>query len=309
MFSSYVKALAPGTISNRKKQAEDYLKFALTFNVPYLSPSTTQVCMYAQFLANTHAAPTSIKNSMSGAKTWVAEHMGNINAFLSPQLAQLIKGFTKNSTHVPVQAAPLSPRHIRIICDFALNTPGVEPAIKPAILLGYSCFLRGSNLLSRTMSEWGGPHTLLARDVHLTQKGLSITIRSSKTRSRASPLAFDLPPSQDPTYCPVAAWAVYKAQVNPWALGPAFIHSDGRPLTARQVSGIMRLALSEQSDINPGQVSLHSLRRGATHAAVESGLSLETIMIRGTWNSTSGVQPYLPRSCSVRTVPVNNLAE
>lgn len=309
MFSSYIKALAPGTLANRKKQAEDYLKFALTYQVPYLAPSTTQVCMFAQLLANKHVAPNSIKNSLSGAKTWVAEHLGNINGFLSPQLAQLVKGFKKNSTHIPSGAAALSPRHIRLICDIADTTPGIEPAIKPALLIGFSCFLRGSNLVSRTMCEWGGPHTLLARDVLITPTGLSILIRSTKTRPVSSPVSFELPSSADPAYCPVAAWSSYKASVNPWALGPAFVLRDGRPLTARQVTGIMRLALSNELDVSPAQVSLHSLRRGATHTALETGVSLETVMTRGTWRSSSGVQPYLPRSYSVQTVPVTNLAK
>lgn len=68
MTSSYRQALAPGTLANREKQAEEYIQFAVLYNVPVLSPSITQVCMYAQLLANKHAAPTSVKNYLSGAK-------------------------------------------------------------------------------------------------------------------------------------------------------------------------------------------------------------------------------------------------
>lgn len=69
MAASYDRALAPGTLANRKKQAEEYIEFAILYKVPVLSPSVTQVCMFAQFLANKHTAPSTIKNYISGAKT------------------------------------------------------------------------------------------------------------------------------------------------------------------------------------------------------------------------------------------------
>lgn len=101
MVSSYSTAIAPGTAANRKKQAEEYLRFTILYNVPHLSPTVTHVCMYAQRLANKHVAPNSIKNYLSGAKTWVAEHQGSTAAFFAPQLALLVKGFVKKSTHEP----------------------------------------------------------------------------------------------------------------------------------------------------------------------------------------------------------------
>lgn len=150
MVTSYNQALAPGTMTNRKKQAEEDVEFAILYKVPVLAPSVTQVCMFAQLLANKHAAPTSIKNYLSGAKTWVTEHGGVTDAFSSFQLGQLVKGFVKNSTHIPAQAAPLGPHHIRAIyiCDFLDSSAAAPLAAKPALLIGFSYFLRGSNLLS-----------------------------------------------------------------------------------------------------------------------------------------------------------------
>lgn len=56
MAASYASSVAPGTVANRRRQAEEYLTFALQYRVPYLSASVTHVCMYAQRLANLHAA-------------------------------------------------------------------------------------------------------------------------------------------------------------------------------------------------------------------------------------------------------------
>lgn len=309
MLDSYNSAIAPGTAANRRRQAEEYIKFSIRYNVPYLAPSVTNSCMFAQHLANIHAAPTSIKNYISGAKTWISHHSGTTEAFLSPQFNQLVKGLTKNSGHVPSRAAPLAPHHVRAICDFADLSSSVPLAVRPAILIGYACFLRGSNLLSPSMQEWGGPHTLLAGDIRLTQSGLQIFLRSTKTRSDPRGLTFFIPATLDDPYCPVSAWRKYSGLIRPWALGPAFIQANRLPLTTRQLVVVMRLALQRHTDISAPKVSMHSLRRGAAQAAADAGLPLAEIKDRGTWKSNAGIRPYLsPHSCDVPTVPVSNLA-
>lgn len=306
MAASYHRALAPGTNANKKKQAEEYLHFALLYKVPYLAPSLTHICMYAQLLANKHAAPGSIKNYLSGAKSWLSEHGGSVASFASPQLSQLVKGLTKNSGHIPTQAPPLGPHHVRAICDFLDASPAAPLAIKPALLIRFSCFLRASNLLSPSMAEWGGPHTLLGMDVRLSPAGLTVFIRSTKTRSDPKGLAFSIPANLQDRYCPVAA---YKSVVNPWPLGPAFLLQNNLPLTPRHVVGIMRLALKDHRDIDASRISMHSLRRGATHTAVDQGVDLQTVQSRGTWKSAAGMKPYLPDNCRLpTTVPVSNLA-
>lgn len=309
MVASYSDSLAPGTVANKRRQAKDYLTFALQYGVNYLSPSITHVCMYAQRLANTHAAPSSIKNYLSGAKSWVEEHQGNIEAFLSTQVAKLVKGFVKSSTHSPSRAVPLASHHIQAICRFLDERPSVSLAIKPAILIGFSCFLRSSNLLSPTMTQWGGPHTLLAGDVSLSSAGLRVLIRSTKTRTRREGVIFHIPTSGDHNFCPVIAWQRYASLLNPWPLGPAFIHANRLPVTSGQVVAMMRLALENAQDIQADKISMHSLRRGAVHTAAEKGIPLQEIRARGTWKTASGMRPYLPQSLRSVTVPVSNLAE
>lgn len=309
MAASYHRALAPGTIANKKKQAQEYLEFAIMYNVPYLAPSITHACMFAQHLANKHAAPGSMKNYLSGAKSWVLDHGGSAAAFASHQLNHLVKGLTKNSGHIPTQAPPLGPHHIRAICDFLDRSSEAPLSAKPAILIGFTCFLRSSNILSPSQLEWGGPHTLLAMDVKSSSEGLLVFIRSTKTRADPKGLAFSIFTKPGDPYCPVTAWTHYKAAVNPWALGPAFLDNNGLPLTPRHLVGLMRLALKDHSDIDAMQVSMHSLRRGATHTAVDLGLTLETVQTRGTWKSREGMRPYLPHNLrSPFTVPVSNLA-
>lgn len=248
---------------------------------------------YTQYLKNSQFAPTSVKNYLSGAKTWIAEHGGDSGPFLSFEFQQLYAGISKRSEHSPRRAAPLTPDHLRTIALFLDSTPSAPRGAKPCILLGYFTFLRSSNLLSPSMSSWGGPHTISAQDIHLSDEGVTITVRSTKTKSASKPVATTIPWHPDPVICPARAWMRYFHQVRPWILGPAFLTDNRQPLTARHLVGFMRLALQNCHDIIPARVSMHSLRRGAVQHATSTGLSIEQIKERGMWRSDSGVSPYL----------------
>lgn len=293
MVNSFAHSVAPGTSTNRATQARAYITFAVHYQFQPLYPTGRQLCMYAQFLINSFSAPTSVKNYLSGARTWIAQHGGVVSAFTSFEYQQMHSGITKRSTHNPSRAVPLEWHHIASIAAFFDASPVIPLSAKTCVLVGYHTFLRSSNLLAPSGSSWGGPHTLRAQDLQLSDQGLEITIYSTKTKTDPKPSKTIIPWGPDPALCPVASWLKYSTTVKPWVLGPAFISDNGRALTARQLVGLIRLALCEFQDISPARVSMHSLRRGATQSALRQGLSLEQIKERGMWRSNSGVAPYL----------------
>lgn len=293
MLGSYTDSLAPGTAANRLTQAKTYITFSILYCFNPLCPSSVQACMYIQYLKNSFAAPTSVKNYLSGARSWIAEHGGDVSSFSSFDYQRMTTSLTKRSQHVPSRAAPLLWNHIKIIVGFLDSTPRVPVGIKPCILIGYYTFLRSSNLLSPSMTTWGGPHTLSVRDLTLLDQGLQISVHSTKTITDSAPIKTVIPWAADSTYCPAMAWFKYLHKVRPWPLGPAFIGDDHQPLTARHVVGFMRLALKDCKDIIPAKVSLHSLRRGATQSAAQEGVPINVIKEMGMWRSDSGIAPYL----------------
>lgn len=107
MRLSYDEAIAPGTARNKRAQAYLYIKFMLIYNFNYLAPTVAEVSMYAQFLANSYSSPATVKNYLSGAKTWTQHHTGETVSFDSPELNKLVKSFVTSSNHIPTQAAPL----------------------------------------------------------------------------------------------------------------------------------------------------------------------------------------------------------
>lgn len=293
MWDSYSSSVAPGTSANRMSQAKAYLKFALIYEVPVFNPSVTHISMYAQFLVNSFAAPATVKNYLSGARTWIAEHMGNTAAFSSNELSTLTKSFAKKSQHVPSRAEPLLWHHVRYIVDFLNTVPKVPLSAKPCILIGFHTFLRASNLLSPSSASWGGPHTLLAKHIRISDRGLHVPVFSTKTKFDPTPVATIIPWNNDPVYCPVQAWLRYVTARRPCPVGPAFVTDEHSPLTPRHVVGLMRLALQDFQGINIEKVTVHSLHRGASQEAKNSGVPIEQIMERGMWRSRSGLAPYL----------------
>lgn len=163
--------------------------------------------MFAQFLKNNHDSTSSVKNYVAGAKTWVYEHGGNITAFLAPEMSNMSKSFAKHSTHVTKRATPLSWSDIQQICIFLDSANNAPLAVKPCILIGYSCLLRSSNLLSPSACSWGGPHTLITRQIFELPSSLIVVIKSSK--STALPYSVTISRLSDERFCPVAAWNRY----------------------------------------------------------------------------------------------------
>lgn len=236
--------------------------------------------MFSQYLANNHSAISSVKNYIAGAKTWVAEHNGDISSFLSSELADMFKSLNKKSDHVTKRAYPLSLHDITLICMYLDSASNSPLAIKSCILSGFYAFLRSSNLVSNSATNWEGPHSLLARNFLVTSKGLIVVIFSTKSRSK--PYAVTLSRIQDQRFCPVHAWEVYHNNVKPYSFGPAYLMNDRTPVTSKILVSFMRSAL------------LHVSHPCATVKDMQqAGASVKEIMELGAWSSYSGIRPYL----------------
>lgn len=293
MLTSYSSSVSQGTAANRLTQAKTYLTFALHYHFNPLQPTSTNTCMYIQYLKNSFQVPTTVKNYLSRVKTWVAQHGGDLGAFSSFEYSQLASGISKRSQHIPQRAEPLSWDHIQFIINFLESSCEIPLSVKPCILIGFHTFLRSSNLLSPSLSTWGGPITLSVQDLTLPDQGLEVTVRSLKTEMDPTPVKNVIPWSSDSKFCAAKAWLKYVTNSRPWALRPAFLTYDRLPLTARHVVGLMRLALKDAKDLIPSKISMHSLRRGATQSAARLGLSHDQIKERGMWRSDSGMSLYL----------------
>ena len=92
MCASYTAAFTPGKLQNRTRQTRAYLIFMLAHHRPVLSPALIDILLYTQFLANSLKSPASVKNYVSGAKSFLHQQGASIALFSSPILHNLFKG-------------------------------------------------------------------------------------------------------------------------------------------------------------------------------------------------------------------------
>lgn len=291
MVDTYSQALAPGTYQNRFKQAKYYVTFCVLYNVNVLFPSMVQACMYAQYLANAFKAVSSVKNYLSGARSYIVEHGGNAQPFATIQVDHMIKSITKRSTHVVRRAFPLKPQHLMAISNYLDVSPLTPRSIKAAILIGFSCYLRSSNLLAPSFSILEGSHTLLAKNIVVVGNDLKVKVCTTKSTNNSYVLV--IPSNTNLLLCPVTAWITYVRSTSLDPNGPAFMLDRVSPLTSGVVVKIMRDALSRFPDVPVQDITMHSLRRGAAQSAQDAGAPISDIMRRGAWKSKSGLKPYL----------------
>lgn len=249
--------------------------------------------MYVQYLANTYKAMSTVKNYLSGARFWINHHKGDDSGFASNYVSSVIKYNINKSTHVPLRAPPITLDHIRVIVAFFDVNVSIPPVFKAAFLLGYFCFLRSSNLLSPTVAEWGGRHTLNVSDIITVPHGLCVFIRSSKTIKNGRPAVLNVFSVPNNTCCPVLAWHRYLTISRLAINGPAFMINAFTPLTPRPLVNFIRLALQAAGEPLYNRFSLHSLRRGAAQAAHEAGANRDSLKTHGTWATDTALDVYL----------------
>lgn len=251
--------------------------------------------MYVQYLANTYKAISTVKNYVSGARFWINHHRGNDSSFSSVYVSSVVKFNAEKSNHVPNKAPPFTLNQLAIVCKFFDSHLNIPPVFKAALLLGYACFLRASNLLSPTVQQWGGPHTLNVSDIISVPTGLVVSIRSSKTIKCGKPVLLYVYPVSNTQRCPVTAWYRYLKCSNPDVNGPAFMINHVTPLTARPLVNFVRIALQAAGDPMYLRFTLHSLRRGAAQAAAQAGADRQSLKQHGTWATDSGLNAYLSK--------------
>ena len=286
-------AISEGTRKNRYKQASVYIRFTLQHNMDYLSPAIYDIGLYVAHLANI-MSPASLRNYVSGAKTWVTAQCGDPSAFSSPEVSAMLVGATRLSTHIPQQSPELTPRDVITICNYVSAAGASGAVIKAAILLGYYCMLRQSNLTAPPGARFGGPHTLRREEIASSQEGLYVIIRSSKTIvSPSDAVSLHVPRTGD-QYCPARAWDLAAAAVHAPQHAPAFTLPDGRPLTSSALIAVIRQALAAAGSPYASRATIHGLRRGSALAVGCLGCPLEHIKAQGTWRGNS-VHSYVPR--------------
>ena len=270
----------------------------LAYGFNYLAPTVSSSLLYIQCLVNSFKTITSVRNYISGARTYITMAGGDSAAFSSHLVNNLLRGAARLSTHVP-RPAPALPRPALLRLCAGLRCLGGDGRVAmAAVLFGVATFLRQSNYLPTTLGR-EGPHLVRRRDVHRRGDSLMVIVHSTKTRTRGvAPVSLLICPAPGSPFCPVAAcsWAWREVPAGPGS--PLFLlPSSGRPLRSSGLAALMRATLAATGPGPAPEVTVHSLRRTGALLASAGGAPDADVMAHGTWTS-GAYRAYVPAPAS-----------
>ena len=257
-------------------------------------PTSNACLLYVQCLVNSFKNITSIKNYLSGAKTFLSMAGGDPTPLSSAIIGTVLRGAARLSTHIPAPAPPL-PRYVLTrLCQALRSLGGDGKVAMAAVLFGVTTFLRQSNFLPSSIGQVS-PHLVRRQDVHHRNGSLWVVIRSTKTRlASKGPLTLLIAPAPGSPLCPVAAClAAWKAVPAPVTAPLFLLPSTGRPLTPPGLVALLRATLQAMGEPLGRDLTVHSLRRTGALLAAGQGVPDADVMQHGTWTS-GAYRAYVP---------------
>lgn len=155
----------------------------LAYDLDPFSPTTTDIVLYVQLLKNSGKTPHTIKNYISGAKTFLQERSYPAEQFSDYLLTNFMKGVECYSDFIPTQAPPLPSTTIRDLCCVLRLMSREGIVIAAAVLFAYATMLRQCHLF---YTPTGYQHMLTRADLKYEQGILYVTVRSSKTTDKSN---------------------------------------------------------------------------------------------------------------------------
>ena len=282
-----------------------FLAFCKQARINYKRLSYIHPCWYVEYLAKSDFTPGSISNHISHLRTYYRLAGLDARPLHHYRLGLALRAVTMTIRRPSSTKLPVTPSILRRVVARLSTAPDSEGLVL-AILIMFIGFLRQSSLAPPTVSAFDPSRHLTRADVTATDQGLAVNIKWSKTMQRASDMkTVLLPPTADPSICPLKAYTRYLQRAPPAPLparAPLVAFSDGNPITTRYIARAWTRAL-QQEGLSTTAFSLHSLRKGGASFAYHDGdAKLNDVMAQGTWKSDA-VRTYIkPQDGAPNTV-------
>lgn len=286
---------AASTRTTRGVQVVSYLKFVDEFKgiiEPYPC-SNNQMCMYVVYLAR-RLTYQSIRNYVSALSTHFKDMGLPAVDYECHQLKKCLMGIKRVKGDYVKKATPLLPIMILKIFSTLCQVPS-HTSVRAAMLLSFRTLLRKAHVTESDAS-------LCRSDFEFKTWGMLVSVRKSKTnqfRQRVHVIPVNSLP--DKRLCAVywarrhfsecPAPANYKAFRMPKA-------GNSIPLSYTFYQAVIKEAAA-RVEIDPSNVSTHSLRRGGANFLRTVGVSVMEIKEVGEWKSDC-VYQYLETSLAER---------
>ena len=242
--------------------------------------------LFIQFLSNRLQSPGAVSNYLSGVKTMHIINGLDTKVFEDYLIKMMIRGLAVEKSHCPKKAAPITTGILRDMYMKMDDTPG-DRTYWALFVLAFYLLARKSNLVPDTVAKFDRKKQLTRQDIVITDDGLMVTLKWSKTNQTGRKEVFPLLRNEGSVLCPVTAYErmleVYPADVK----SPVFlIEKYGRikTVTYRQYQEKIK-KLTAAIGLDAGDYTSHSFRRGGATNAFQSGVSASQIKRLGDWQS------------------------
>ena len=259
------QSVKDSTKKNLLTQLSAYQKFCDKFQLKYFPADNKQICRFGQHLSRTFQSPDSVGNYQSAVRTFLALLGLPIPDPQEKEMKMFNQGLKRTMDHEVKQAAPITPELLIRISRVVDYTNHVDMVAWVATLIGFTMFLRKSNLAPDSMDAFNPKMQFRRKDFNSTGP-LSVLMAeitwAKNLQFKQRILRIPILPTINKTICPVM-WMHFMMQLIPATPeDPAFtIYMDGEKtaLSANQLLARLRKWLKlikEQEEL----YSLHSLR-------------------------------------------------
>ena len=284
------ESLKDSTKKNLLTQLSAYQKFCDKYLLRYFPADNRQICRFGQHLARSFKSPEAVGNYQSAVRTFSALLGLPIPDPQEKEMRMFIQGLKRVMDHELKQAAAITPEILLRMSKVVDYTSQVDMVAWVATLVGFTMFLRKSNLVPDTHTTFDPNMQFRRQDFNLT--GPSTVMMAEITwaknlQFKQKILRIPVLPVENKVICPVM-WMHYMIhRVPAQPQDPAFtIYVDGQrqALSANQLVARMRKWLKLLKE-NDEEYSLHSLRQGGATFAYQCNIKGEMIKRLGNWAS------------------------
>lgn len=155
-------------------------------------------------------------------------------------------------------------------------------------IMFWSCILTMFRSLLRVGHVTVSPHNLLRKDVCLSDQGMLVVIRSSKTSHRSDPpRVIPVSAIREYTLCPVYWLKQYIAR-SPCAPNMPMFRLGDAPISYSWFQSALKKVIAKAGI--SGKLSSHSFRKGGATLLSALGMPLDKIKERGGWRSDAALR-------------------
>ena len=277
------ESISEGT---RRAYTNDLTIFARWCQQQHIDPIPTDAGVISNFLAdqaNRGISPSTLNRRIAAIK-----YAHEARGFQSPTLDKLVsatlKGIKRNRKQPPKQKKAATAEKIITMLAHCDTTTLIGKRDKALLLIGFAGAFRRSEL-----------GTLTVDDVFVTDEGLRVNVRQSKTDQEAQGQQIAIPDGKMQVVDVLFDWIDHAGIVDGYVFRG--FYKGGQSIRTNKLSGqavadiVKTYAL--KAGFNPAEFAGHSLRSGFVTSAAENGANLFKIMDVSRHKSVQTIREYV----------------